>query len=479
MFSKNHYTFMSLIRKILAILIGIIMSVWLVMQFPFILVFEIHKKVNKGKKNLFIAWVDDFNGYFFERINTLWYSEKEQVIEDVIIKKEITQLLDPRPESIKTLPISLQVANNIFDSRSTVFYYEPSDEPLIKERIIIHYNKIIEALNSKQIDFIFPYLFNDAVEEDFKKLTEYYFPIINTDHTAIDQVRNHLSNPKFFKELIGFEEIQGACFIRSTKQPLGNGYEYRVYHLPTIDDKTIDVSIDFYLFSVPSAEIISKSQIQFQRSTSSSDRKLKDDEPDGIFSTEDMAISRKLQLEIEKELKLNSSNGAIKMMLFMLKKMREFNIPTDSSLRTLIADLRNANVDAPSSILVTSTGKIILKEFKREIDLTPLQKTVFIFFLLKQDGIMFKDLPKYKADLMNIYSKISNRTSMDTIKKSVADLANPYSNSMSEKCSRIREAFMKCMDERLANYYCINGARNNPKRIELDRRLVEFEDAIF
>jgi hypothetical protein len=92
---------------------------------------------------------------------------------------------------------------------------------------------------------------------------------------------------------------------------------------------------------------------------------------------------------------------------------------------------------------------------------------------------MFKDLPKYKNELFNIYSKISNRTSMQTIQKSVAELANPYSNSMSEKCSRIREAFMKCMDERLANHYCITGARNNPKRIELDRSLVEFEDAIY
>ena len=468
---------MLLIRKTLAILIGIILTVWVVILLPFILIFEVHKKISNRKKNLFIDWLDAFNGYFFDLINTLWDSEKKPVIEDVKVKKEVTQLLDPRPESIKALPISLQVANNIFENRSTVFYYEGMDEPLVKQQIKKHYEKIYSSLDVKEIDFIFPHLFNDAVEEDFKQLTEYYFPIIDTEHAANNQVRKHLSNPKFFKELIGFEEIQGACFIRSTKQPFGDGYEYRVYHLPNTDAKTIVDSIDFYLLSVPSAaNIDGRPQFQYRNSRSNL---LKDDEPDQVFSTEDMAISKKLQLEIEKELKQNSSNGAIKMMLFMLKKMKEFNIPTDSSMRTLIADLRNANVDAPSSILVTSTGKIILKEFKREIDLTPLQKTVFIFFLLKQDGIMFKDLPKYKADLMNIYSKISNRTSMDTIKKSVADLANPYSNSMSEKCSRIREAFMKCMDERLANYYCINGARNNPKRIELDRSLVEFEDTIF
>jgi len=470
---------MRIIKKTLAILIGLMLTVWLVVQLPFILIFELHKHIVKCKKNLFIEIMDSVNNYLIELVSVLWREKKLELVSETVIKKEMTQKLDPRPETLKLLPIQLQVANNIFENRSTVFYYEGIDEPLVKQQIKKHYDKIYSLLNAKQLDFIFPHLFNDAVEADFKKLTEYYFPIINTDHTANNQVRKHLSNPKFFKELIGFEEINGACFIRSTKQPLGDGYEYRVYHLPNSDAKTIDDSIDFYLLSVPSAEIISKSQLQFQRSNSRSSKPLKDNEPDGIFSTEDMAISSRLQMEIEKELKQNSSNGAIKMMLFMLKKMREFNIPTDSSMRTLIEDLKDAKVDAPSSILITSTGKIILKEFKKEIELTPLQKTVFIFFLLKQDGIMFKDLPKYKSELFNIYSKISNRTSMQTIQKSVAELANPYSNSMSEKCSRIREAFMKCMDERLANHYCITGARNNPKRIELDRSLVEFEDAIY
>jgi hypothetical protein len=469
---------MRIIKKTLAILIGLMLTVWLVLQLPFILIFELHKHIVKCKKNLFIELMGSVNNYLIELVSLLWRKKELELVSETVIKKEMTQKLDPRPETLKMLPIQLQVAKNIFENRSTVFYYEGMDEPLVKQQIKKHYEKIYSSLDAKEIDFIFPHLFNDAVEADFEKLTEYYFPIINTDNTANNQVRKHLSNPKFFKELIGFEEIHGACFIRSTKQALGQGYEYRVYHLPTIDAKNIDDSIEFYLLSVPSAVKID-SQPQFQYSTSRSAKQLKDDEPDGIFSTEDMAISSRLQTEIEKELKLNSSNGAIKMMLFMLKKMREFNIPTDSSMRTLIADLRDANVDAPSSILITSTGKIILKEFKKEIELTPLQKTVFIFFLLKQDGIMFKDLPKYKNELFNIYSKISNRTSMQTIQKSVAELANPYSNSMSEKCSRIREAFMKCMDERLANHYCITGARNNPKRIELDRSLVEFEDAIY
>ena len=103
----------------------------------------------------------------------------------------------------------------------------------------------------------------------------------------------------------------------------------------------------------------------------------------------------------------------------------------------------------------------------------------FLGRLLKEEGIMFKNLPQYREELMSIYSKVSNRTSMDTIRRSIDDLVNPYSNSMSEKCSRIKEAFIKCMDDRVARYYYITGYRSEPKRIILDRKLVVFEDSVY
>ena len=58
-------------------------------------------------------------------------------------------------------------------------------------------------------------------------------------------------------------------------------------------------------------------------------------------------------------------------------------------------------------------------------------------------------------------------------------MPNPDSNSMSEKCSRIMEAFMKSLDKRLAQHYCISGDRNGLKRISLERSLVEFEEGIY
>jgi hypothetical protein len=182
---------------------------------------------------------------------------------------------------------------------------------------------------------------------------------------------------------------------------------------------------------------------------------------------------------MEKELLNNSTKGALCMLIYLIKQMKEYNIPGDPLMQKFIADIQQKEVPKLSPLIIRSNGKILLRDYGKEIDLTPLQKTVFIFFILKEDGILFKDLPNYKNDLLTIYSKVSNRSSLDLINNSINELANPYSNSMSEKCSRIKEAFLKCMDDRLAMHYYVLGNRNEPKRILLNRKLVVFEDSSF
>lgn len=386
-------------------------------------------------------------------------------------KSKAIQKIDPRPEALIKLPMQLDFRNNIFGDRSTVFYYEPSEETLLKQEIRLQHDRIRDQLNNKGIDFLFPYLLNEAGEQEYLSALEYYFPVLKKSGIPHDTIRQHLSEPGLFRELIGFDELSGPCFIRSTRNDEGTGYEYRIYHLPAGDSALIRSSIDFYLLSVPIPHYM-QNHPQF-----SLGYRFVPEDPDGRFDYDEHYLSIRLQSEIKDELKKNSSRGAVKMLLFILQKMKTYNLPADPSVKLLIRELQEGRTEQPSRLQITANGRILLTDYNKEIELTPLQKTVFIFFLLREEGILFKDLPKYKKELMDIYSKISNRTSMETIQKSVNDLANPYSNSMSEKCSRIREAFMKCLDERLAKYYYINGDRNQPKRIILDRNLVVFEDS--
>ena len=58
---------------------------------------------------------------------------------------------------------------------------------------------------------------------------------------------------------------------------------------------------------------------------------------------------------------------------------------------------------------------------------------------------------------------------------SIEDVTNPLLNSINEKCSRIRAAFLAEVDSSLADQYYIVGRSGEPKKITLPRDLVIWE----
>ncbi|MDO9152952.1 MAG: hypothetical protein Q7U47_04465 [Paludibacter sp.] len=129
-----------------------------------------------------------------------------------------------------------------------------------------------------------------------------------------------------------------------------------------------------------------------------------------------------------------------------------------------------------SRIVITPDFKIFLPEFNNiEIVMAPLPKAVFLLFLKHPEGILFKKLHDYKTELKLIYQRISSREDMIKTKQSINNLANPTNNSINEKCSRIREAFVKHFDDNIAKYYYITGERAMSKKILIDRSLVEWQ----
>ncbi len=126
-----------------------------------------------------------------------------------------------------------------------------------------------------------------------------------------------------------------------------------------------------------------------------------------------------------------------------------------------------------SRIVIDLDYKIKLVDYGDiEVQLTPLQKAVYLFFLNHPEGIMFNSVYEYRDELLSIYLNITNRDDMAQLKASIDDLVDPLSNSLSEKCSKIRSAFLMKIDERLAKHYFIDGERGMPKSIKLPRDLV-------
>lgn len=129
-----------------------------------------------------------------------------------------------------------------------------------------------------------------------------------------------------------------------------------------------------------------------------------------------------------------------------------------------------------SRLTVTDSFRILLPDYgNREIKMTPLVKAVFLLFLRHPEGIVFKTLPDYRNELLDIYRHLSGRESYDKIYKSVRDVTDPCSNSINEKCARIREAFVREFDDRLAEHYYVTGTRGGTKTILLPRELVYWE----
>jgi len=129
-----------------------------------------------------------------------------------------------------------------------------------------------------------------------------------------------------------------------------------------------------------------------------------------------------------------------------------------------------------SKLFITNDYRIFFFFFgMKEIEMAPLPKSVFILFLRHPEGILFKELVDYRDELLSIYRNVTVHENIDRAMDSIRAMTDPMNNSINEKCSRIREAFLKVITEDLAQNYYVTGNRGEVKKIIIDRSLVEFQ----
>ena len=126
-----------------------------------------------------------------------------------------------------------------------------------------------------------------------------------------------------------------------------------------------------------------------------------------------------------------------------------------------------------SRLVVSEDHRILLPDYNNlEIKMADLPKAVFLLFLRHPEGIRFKELSDHYTELLSLYRSLQPIGSSEKQARSVSELTNPCSNSINEKCARIREAFVSRFDDRLARHYYITGQRGEPKRITLDKNMI-------
>jgi len=145
------------------------------------------------------------------------------------------------------------------------------------------------------------------------------------------------------------------------------------------------------------------------------------------------------------------------------------------SLRVKMLYAQNFRQSAgPGRMRVDGRMRIRFPEFGNiEVRLRPLEKALYRLFLDHPEGIRRADLPMFREDLHDIYSRLSNSDERSVWGQRVNDMVNILHNSAEEKISRIKRVFTEALGEDLARHYYISGERGEAYRIPVDRALVE------
>ena len=137
---------------------------------------------------------------------------------------------------------------------------------------------------------------------------------------------------------------------------------------------------------------------------------------------------------------------------YLAERVDEMDAAALLEAMSLLQDrLRRLEPTFAERIRVTRDYRIFLPDrFDTEIRLRPVVKTVFLLFLRHPEGIRFADLGAYRDELTDLYAG-------------------------HEKASKLAAEMSRYFRPEQLPAYTISGKAGTPKRISLDRNLVEWE----
>ena len=125
------------------------------------------------------------------------------------------------------------------------------------------------------------------------------------------------------------------------------------------------------------------------------------------------------------------------------------------------ATLQRLNIEAAkatlSPLVITKDYRFLLPDYNAEVDIEPIHKALYIFYLRHTEGIITKHMVDYRDEIIELYKEVGNRISARKVSESIDRLVNPLDNSLNEKCARIKSAFSMLMDKNQLHYYIISN----------------------
>ena len=130
-----------------------------------------------------------------------------------------------------------------------------------------------------------------------------------------------------------------------------------------------------------------------------------------------------------------------------------------------------------SHMTITLDYRIFLPDYNNlEIEMGALPKAIYFLFLRYPEGIIYKHMPDYNSELLNIYRQLRPNTDEARLNLTITKVVNPLGNALNENLARIRKAFVEKFDEHLASNYIITGERGSLYSIPINRELITWEE---
>lgn len=123
----------------------------------------------------------------------------------------------------------------------------------------------------------------------------------------------------------------------------------------------------------------------------------------------------------------------------------------------------------PREVFISTKGSIKIGD--AVLKLTPLEATLFIFFLRHPEGVRVAELIDHEKELFAVYQKIKPNADP----KNIRDLVTKIDGTYNYNKSRLTKKIKNLLGDELAQHYTISGIPGEEFRIPLSRSLLQSE----
>lgn len=362
--------------------------------------------------------------------------------ESLLISAMLLSIQIDLPETHDIHASLVSIPNLAFDTQNAVLYVESNFDTETNTKIEKEYDKICDLLKKSNREFF--YLPKVLQEMSSKRITfhdtlSYLEPTLSDGqlaliNTNIDMMTTADLSKEIFLNYLNINgfNLEKPCFFFKISNKMPSRFQN--FLILEIDNDPLQTLQQFYQLNDNTTQL----------------------KPNGLTDKEKRSLNRlnaKANHEQKDEVQYTGFHKVI--------------------IDTL---LKYNGSQGISRIFVAESGNIYLTDRNNiEVKMSSISKALYILFLLHEEGIKLNYLVDHKKQLYKIYRQISTYGEDELLRTAVENIIDVTGTTMSANISRIKKAFVSVLGDD-ATLYLIQGNRNEKKTINLDRKLVVFEN---